>query len=103
MLNKLCNSLKGENLVSGFSATGLYPLDGNQVLKHLPECNVDVNTPNDEEVLNESVLTLLKENMGLGVENTMKRKSRGVKCVPGKRITEKAVSDSSKSLPGKVV
>ena len=38
-LARLMHRLKNKNLISGFRAAGIHPLDRNQVLKHLPTSN----------------------------------------------------------------
>lgn len=87
LLSRLMNTLKAQNLISGFSATGIFPLDRHQVLKRLPGANKELVEEGDNEVLNASVLTLLKENVGLGVEpGKQQKRKRGQKCEPGKRI-----------------
>ena len=39
LLARLMHRLKNKNLISGFRAAGIHPLDRNQVLKHLPTSN----------------------------------------------------------------
>ena len=57
--------LRSENLVSGFRASSVYPLDRHQVLKHLT--NLVTSDEIDNAVFNESVLQILKENCGVGI------------------------------------
>ena len=84
LLGKLVKHLKSTNLVSGFRASGLWPLDRNQVLKRLPSCNDTSNI--NEFSFNESVLKVLKENCGIGAPKRHAKK-RGRKVEPGQRIT----------------
>ena len=63
LLYKLMRRLRSKNLVSGFQASGVYPLDRHQVLKHLP--NLLTSDEIDNAVFNESVLQILKENCGV--------------------------------------
>ena len=39
LLRKLESRLKSENLIAGFRATGIWPLDRDEVLKRLPGTN----------------------------------------------------------------
>jgi len=41
MLAKLHARQKAENAISGFRATGLYPVDKESVLKRMPQANQD--------------------------------------------------------------
>ena len=87
LLSRLINKLVPENLVSGFRATGLYPRDRQQVLKRLPGAeNRDEGGADTSDILNETVLDLLKENLGIGVEKVVKRKPRGPKISAGQKI-----------------
>ena len=61
LLYKLVRRLKGCNLVSGFRASGIYPLDRQQILKHLPSV-ITSEERVDSEIFSESVLQVLKEN-----------------------------------------
>ena len=59
--------LKNKNLILGFRAAGIYPLDRNQVFKHFPTSyseSAEVKAP----LFNESVLSVLKENCGIGAK-----------------------------------
>ena len=79
--------LKNKNLISGFRAAGIYPLDQNQVLKHLPTSNnesEEINSP----LLNGSVLSILKENCGIGAEKVRHVSKRGQKIIPGQPILQ---------------
>ena len=84
LLGKLVKHLKSTNLVSGFCASGLWPLDRNQVLKRLPSCNDTSNI--NEFSFNELVLKVLKENCGIGAPKR-RAKKRGRKVEPGQWIT----------------
>ena len=48
LLRKLMGRLKPSNLVSGFKAAGIYPLDTHQVLKRLPD-------ESDDDSINEAI------------------------------------------------
>ena len=52
LLAKLHNTLKSDYLVAGFKASGLYPIDRNQVLKRLPGQNQD-DSNNVSDLFNE--------------------------------------------------
>ena len=58
--------MKSKHLVSGFHATGIYPIDRNEVIKSLLKIGSDQDL--DFEALNDSVLHVLKENCGVGIE-----------------------------------
>ena len=88
--------LKNKNLISGFRAAGIYPLDRNQVLKHIPTSyseSAEVNAP----LFNESVLSVLKENCGIGVEKVKNISKRGQKIIPGQPILQLHVGKNSPS------
>ena len=86
LLNKLNNTLWPEALISGFRATGIYPMDKTEVIKRLPEKYKDPSGKDTVMILNESVLDILKNNLELGANPPAKRKPRGPKVEPGKRI-----------------
>ena len=76
LLYKLMRRLRSENLVSGFGASGVYPLDRHQVLKRLP--NLVTSDEIDNAVFNESVLQILKENCSVRIrKNVSKQKKIG--------------------------
>ena len=64
LLYKLVRRLKGCNLLSGFRANEIYPLDRQQVLKRLSSV-ITLEERVDCEILSESVLQILKENCGV--------------------------------------
>ena len=84
LLGKLMKHLKSTNLVSGFRASGSWPLDRNQVLKRLISCNDTSNV--NEFSFNKSVLKVLKDNCGIGASERCAKK-RGRKVKPGQWIT----------------
>ena len=59
LLYKLARRLKGCNLVSGFRASGIYPLDRQKFLKRLPSV-ITSEERVDSEVFSESLLQVLK-------------------------------------------
>ena len=77
--------LKSSNLIAGFRASGIYPLNRNEVLKRISSRNhiQEVNL----KVLNDSVLQVLEENCGVGKQKISVRK-RGKKITPGERIVD---------------
>ena len=77
MLRKLMQRLKPANLIAGFKATGICLLNSNEVLKRLPDENS--NNSFNESVFNDSVLKVLRENCGVGVEHKRKQSNRGKK------------------------
>ena len=66
LLSRLFVGLNSSSLISGFRATGIYPIDRGQVLKRLPGMEKDPGGDEAITVLNESVLELLKDNLGIG-------------------------------------
>lgn len=79
-----------ENIIkSGFRATGIYPLDRNQVLKRLPD---GVNDNLNETALSEALKDQLK-TMRYGKEVPKEKKKKRLTVVPGKSIS--AVDESS--------
>ena len=82
--DKLLNDNGKQNLQSAFKATGLYPLDRTQVLKRLPGNENIVDNSTTLQLLNDSVLDVLKENRGWG-ENNQKR-NRGKKVEYGRNL-----------------
>ena len=80
--------------MSGFHASGLWPLDRNQVLKRLPSCNDTSNI--NEFSFNKSVLKVLKENCGIGAPKRHAKK-RGRKVEPGQRITTNIFSSDDEN------
>ena len=94
LLLKLHGRLKSSNLVAGFRAAGICPLNRNEVLKHLP---TEVEDPVLEPAFNSAIMTVLKENMGIGVEKRKTRTTRGSKIVPGTRVVN--LDDPSVAAP----
>ena len=74
MLRKI-KRLKPANLIAGLKATGICPLNSNEVLKRLPDDNTD-NSFNESSVFSDSVLKVLRENCGVGVQHKSNQ-SRG--------------------------
>ena len=91
LLGKLVKCLKSTNLVFGFRASGLWPLDRNQVLKRLPSCNDTFNI--NEFSFNESVLKVLKED---GAPERHGKK-RGRKVEAGQQITSNIFSSDDEN------
>ena len=87
MLKKLCEKLSGVNLVSGFRATGLHPLDRQQVLKRLPGSSRDLGGEETNDILNDSVMNLLRNHFGAGSTNRRGSNRRGKRIVPGRPMT----------------
>ena len=84
-----------ENIKSGFRATGLYPRNVEEPLKHLPgtsaaaQCREDV-----QRDLDSTLIQMLSERRGLNE----KKKPRGSKIIPGKQLLP--VSSTSSGDPG---
>ena len=88
--------LKNKNLISGFGAAGIYPLDRNQVLKHLPTSNKESKELNSP-LFNDSVLSVLKKNCGIGAEKGRHVSKRGQKIIPCQPILQLHVERNSPS------
>ena len=86
LLSKLMNRLKSSDLVAGFRASGIHPLNRNEVLKRiLSSMQVeDINL----QVLNDSVLQVLEENCGVGRQTKSSNRKRGRKIKPGEQIVD---------------
>ena len=86
LLSKLMNRLKSSDLVVGFRASGIHPLNRNEVLKCiLSSMQVeDINL----QVLNDSVLQVLEENCGVGRQTKSSNRKRGRKIKPGEQIVD---------------
>ena len=85
LLARLTRRLKNKNLLSGFGAARIYPLDRNQVLKHLPTSNnesEEVNLP----LFSDTELSVLKENCGIGAEKVKHISKRDRKIITGQPI-----------------
>ena len=67
--------IHAKNLVSGFKATGLFPLDRSQVLKRLPQMKSSDVT---QSIFNEAVMEVLHKNCGVGIKKK-ERMKRGAK------------------------
>ena len=87
MLKELCEKLSGVNLVSGFRATGLHCLDRQQVLKRLPGSSRDPGGEKTNDILNDSVMNLLRNYFGAGSTNRRGSNQCGKRIVPGRPIT----------------
>ena len=86
LLSKLLNRLKSSDLVAGFRASGIHPLNRNEVLKRiLSSMQVeDINL----QVLNDSVLQVLEENCGVGRQTKSSNRKHGRKIKPGEQIVD---------------
>ena len=94
LLAKLQNQLKSDNLISGFRASGIYPVDRQNVLKRLPEHNKDTVGNNVAEIFNEAISGLLKKHCGYGEK---KKNARGKKITPGKPVQPEDLGEVSTS------
>ena len=84
LLGKFKKCLKSQNLVSGFRACGIFPLDWHEVLKRLQSANAtdDFN----EFSFNDSLLEFLKMNCGITSKKKRKQTKQGKKLIPSKRV-----------------
>lgn len=81
LLMKLQNTLKPENISSGFRASGIYLVNREMVLKRLPQLNRDIGGGSVSEVFNEAIAGILVKHCGQGDKKKM---PRGKKITPGK-------------------
>jgi len=84
LLRQLCEAAKKESIVSSFRATGISPIDRQQVLKRLP--SKDKNDAQVKSIMSDALLETLAVNVGLGQGRSRKRSRPTKKVVPGKRI-----------------
>ena len=87
LLSRVYNKLENSNLMSGFAACGLVPLNREKVLQKLPGCKHHTSDPGGDgtlDVLNESCLAILKQHCAPTIKPT--RKYRGKKVIPGKPV-----------------
>ena len=89
LLARLCNGLKKENMVAGFRATGLFPIDMGEVLKRFPSEESDQNV---SELFGDSAAQLLKEH--ISEKNALPTCKRDPKVAPGKAVS---VADLTKT------
>ena len=84
LLCRVFKQLKPANLIAGFKATGIHPLNSQPVLKHLagssPEDPADLNV-----ILSDACVQLLSESLAQSTAG-QKRPKRGKKIQPGKAI-----------------
>ena len=83
LLDNLQHQLKPENIKSGFKASGIHPVDREQVLKRLPHMNRDIGGGTVSEVFNEAIQQMLVRHCGQGEK---KKLTRGKKITPGKPV-----------------
>ena len=94
-LEERINPRQANNLISGFRACGIIPIDRSMVLRKLPTTSTEAIS---NQVLNDSVLELLRER---NAPSTSRRKKRSrVNVEPGRSVCTddfpESVSDSSK-------
>ena len=83
LLCSLVSSLKKENLVAGFKACGIYPLNRQEVLKRITVTDQQMKEV-AERHLGASFIAVLKKNIGVGVPaHETKKKKRGRKIKSG--------------------
>ena len=86
LLKRLYSQLKPENLVAGFKASGIFPLDRQECLKRVPDVNKDVGGETVKDIFNDSVLDILKKHCAPVTTGTRKR-GKKIDVTPGKRVT----------------
>ena len=85
LLKHLFNDIKPENLISGFWGTGILPLNKDEILKRIGTFPDQLNESADQ-LLGESIVRVLQENLGIGKEEKSKSRKRGEKITPGQVI-----------------
>ena len=86
LLDRLYSQLKPENLVAGFKASGIFPLDRQECLKRVPNGNKDVGGETVQAVFNGCVLDILKKHCAPVTKRTRKR-GKKIDVTPGRRVT----------------
>ena len=76
--------MKSKHLVLGFHATGIHPIDRNEVIKSLLKIGSDQDV--DFEALNDSVLHVHKENCEVGVKQQRIQSKCRRKINPGEPL-----------------
>ena len=78
-----------DNLKSGFRTCGIHPLDRNIMLQRLPDSDINKNLSAKEcsVSLNNSLITLLKENRGCSEQQKLERGNKIPKKVEGLKPT----------------
>lgn len=64
LLQKLQNQLKGANIIAGFKASGIYPVDRQMVLKRLPQKGKDSGGASVAETFNAAIADILMKHCG---------------------------------------
>ena len=85
LLNRVFKQLKTENLISGFRATGICPLDSSPFLQHVAKSGDPENPDDMNMILSEACVQLLSEDLGK-TTGGQKRPKRGRKVEPGKAV-----------------
>lgn len=89
LLKRLCDTLKKENVISGFEKCGIVPLNREKVLKMLPSTNSthdqDKSGHMSVQAIDESFKELL-QTLRHGDELKPKRKRKKVNVTPGKSV-----------------
>ncbi|KAJ8946376.1 hypothetical protein NQ314_008908, partial [Rhamnusium bicolor] len=86
LLTKLVDDLKltdSKNIESAFRATGIIPLNAQQVLKRLPNIRADENLP---KTISETLLQYLKD-IRTPSADTKKPRKKMLKVLPGKSVS----------------
>lgn len=95
LLRKLESRLKSENLIAGFRATGIWPLDRDEVLKRLPGTNQDIGGTAVHEVFNDAVIDILQKHCGPSTSGVSRARGKKIQVTPGRRITPAQLKGSS--------
>jgi len=83
----LYSQLKPDNLVAGFKASGIFPLNRQECLKRVPDVNKDVGGETVKEVFNESVLDILKKKHCAPVPKGTRKRGKKIDVTSDRRVT----------------
>lgn len=82
-----------QNLISGFTACGIFPFDPTQVLKRLPSWSK--TTQEDAQNMNSSLVDLLEQMRHPPDKKTQTRRKKRLAVPPGKSITEEEIGEDN--------
>ena len=98
LLKKLVDGIENtvhDNIISGFRACGVEPLDRSQVLKNIPSAHVEPAVAG--AAIDRSLLERLEKKRGPDADQRRKRSRLNV--LPGKSVADHMIPDSSDAEP----
>jgi len=106
LLNNLMDEIKEKQIVniqSGFKKCGIIPINRDSVLNMLPEDGPDCSN-SDSEIINDSLVSILKEMRYPSTQQqTTRKKRKRLDVEPGKSVKLKESSDKSEMNEDEVV